>query len=62
MKRIKPQHFLILLLVAAIAAAPFLIRGLIDRSSHGGAGGDRRADAHAGADAAAVHDRGCLVF
>ena len=24
MKRIKPQHFLILLLVAAIAAAPFL--------------------------------------
>ena len=61
MKRIKPQHFLILLLVAAIAAAPFLIRGLIDRR-HGGAGGDRRADAHAGADAAAVHDRGCLVF
>ena len=47
MKRIKPQHFLILLLVAAIAAAPFLIR---------------RADVHAGADAAAVHDRGCLVF
>ena len=35
MKRIKPQHFLILLLVAAIAAAPFLIRGLIDRSSVG---------------------------
>ena len=33
MKRIKPQHFLILLLVAALAAAPFLIRGLIDRSS-----------------------------
>ena len=31
MKRIKPQHFLILLLVAALAAAPFLIRGLIDR-------------------------------
>ena len=57
MKRIKPQHFLILLLVAAIAAAPFLIRG-----RHGGAGGDRRADAHAGADAAAVHDRGRLVF
>lgn len=35
MKRIKPQYFLILLLVAAIAAAPFLIRGLIDRSSVG---------------------------
>ena len=35
MKRIKPQHFLILLLVAALAAAPFLIRGLIDRSSTG---------------------------
>ena len=35
MKRIKPQHFLILLLVAAIAAARFLIRGLIDRSSVG---------------------------
>ena len=35
MKRVKPQHFLILLLVAAIAAAPFLIRGLIDRSSVG---------------------------
>ncbi len=35
MKRIKPQHFLILLLVAALAAAPFLIRGLIDRSSVG---------------------------
>ena len=35
MKRIKPQYFLILLLVAALAAAPFLIRGLIDRSSVG---------------------------
>ena len=35
MKRIKPQHFLILLLVAALAAAPFLIRGLIDRSDSG---------------------------
>ena len=35
MKRIKPQHFLILLLVAALAAAPFLIRGLIDRSDTG---------------------------
>ena len=35
MKRIKPQDFLILLLVAALAAAPFLIRGLIDRSSVG---------------------------
>ena len=35
MKRIKPQFFLILLLVAALAAAPFLIRGLIDRSSVG---------------------------
>ena len=33
MKRIKPQHFLILLLVATLAAAPFLIRGLIDRSA-----------------------------
>ena len=52
MKRIKPQYFLILLLVAALAAAPFLIRGLIDR----------RADAHARADAAAVHDGGRLVF
>ena len=70
MKRVKPQHFLILLLVAAIAAAPFLIRGLIDRSSVGkqpaaavtAAPEDRRADVHAGADAASVHDRGCLVF
>ena len=67
MKRIKPQYFLILLLVAALAAAPFLIRGLIDRSNtgrirHGGAGRDRRADAHARADAAAVHDGGRLVF
>ena len=35
MKRIKPQQFLILLLVAALAAAPFLIRGLIDRSDTG---------------------------
>ena len=35
MKRIKPQYFLILLLVAALAAAPFLIRGLIDRSNTG---------------------------
>lgn len=35
MKRIKPQQFLILLLVAALAAAPFLIRGLIDRSDSG---------------------------
>ena len=35
MRRIKPQHFLILLLVAALAAAPFLIRGLIDRSDTG---------------------------
>ena len=34
MKRIKPQHFLILLLVAAIAAAPFLIRGLINDAEH----------------------------
>ena len=55
MKRIKPQYFLILLLVAALAAAPFLIR-------HCGAGRDRRADAHARADAAAVHDGGHLVF
>ena len=47
MKRIKPQYFLILLLVAALAAAPFLIRGLIDRSN---------------TDAAAVHDGGRLVF
>ena len=70
MKRIKPQYFLILLLVAAIAAAPFhprpdrpqQCRQAAGRGRHGGAGGDRRADAHAGADAAAVHDRGCLVF
>ena len=71
MKRIKPQHFLILLLVAAIAAAPFLIRGLIDRSSVGKqpaaavtAAPEETAEPtpHAGADAAAVHDRGRLVF
>ena len=71
MKRIKPQYFLILLLVAALAAAPFLIRGLIDRSSVGkqpaasvtaAPEDDRRADAHARADAAAVHDGGRLVF
>ena len=62
MKRIKPQYFLILLLVAALAAAPFLIRGLIGRIRHCGAGRDRRADAHARADAAAVHDGGHLVF
>ena len=58
MKRIKPQHFLILLLVAALAAAPFLIRGLIDRS----AGDHGRAHAHARADPAALHDRGRVVF
>ena len=69
MKRIKPQYFLILLLVAAIAAAPFLIRGLIDRSSVGKqpaaavtAAPEETADTHAGADAAAVHDRGRIVF
>ena len=33
MKRIKPQHFLILLLVAALAAAPFLILSLIHISA-----------------------------
>ena len=69
MKRIKPQYFLILLLVAALAAAPFLIRGLIDRSSVGKqpaasvtAAPEETADAHARADAAAVHDGGHLVF
>ena len=35
MKRIKLHHFLILPLAAALAAAPFLIRGLIDRSDSG---------------------------
>lgn len=71
MKRIKPQQFLILLLVAALAAAPFLIRGLIDRSDTGKettaavtphAGDHGRAHAHARADAAAVYDRGRVVF
>ena len=61
MKRIKPQYFLILLLVAALAAAPFL-RQAAGRIRHGGAGRDRRADAHARADAAALHDGGRLVF
>ena len=61
MKRIKPQHFLILLLVAALAAAPFLIRGLIDRR-HPHAGDHGRAHAHARADPAAVYDRGRVVF
>ena len=52
MKRIKPQQFLILLLVAALAAAPFLIRGLIDRSDSG----------KEPTDSAAVYDRGRVVF
>ena len=62
MKRIKPQYFLILLLVAALAAAPFLIRGLIDRSSVGKQPAASVTAAHARADAAAVHDGGHLVF
>ena len=66
MKRIKPQYFLILLLVAALAAAPFLIRGLIDRSSVGKqpAASVTAApeETAARADAAAVHDGGRLVF
>ena len=65
MKRIKPQYFLILLLVAALAAAPFLIRGLIDRSSVGkqpAASVTAAPEETARADAAAVHDGGRLVF
>jgi len=73
MKRIKPQHFLILLLVAALAAAPFLIRGLIDRSDSGKeptaavtptpeTTAEPNTDAHARADPAAVYDRGRVVF
>ena len=54
MKRIKPQQFLILLLVAALAAAPFLIRGLIDRSDTG--------KEPTAAVPAAVYDRGRVVF
>ena len=67
MKRIKPQYFLILLLVAALAAAPFLIRGLIDRSNTGkqpaaSVTAAPEETAHARADAAALHDGGRLVF